>query len=54
LSVAANQDSETLPVPAFPISTPGALGGCRSSHGAGKRTNEATDGTPLPLRMKSM
>ena len=41
-------------MPPVAVKLEGAVGGTVSSHGAGSRTNVATDGTPVVSTMKSM
>src|SRR5438552_3749763 len=54
LSVEPVQLSVALPIAPVAVNPVGAVGGCVSSHGAGKRTIEATDGTPFEWYSRPM
>ncbi len=46
--------SPIAPTAAVAVRFPGAVGAIVSSHAAGKRTKDATDGTPFVSTMNSM
>ena len=54
MSVDAVHESVAWPSPPVAVRFAGVVGATVSSHGAGRRTNEETDGTPVVLTIQSM